>query len=99
MKKILVTLVAALALVSAQAPAQAGSNGRNVAKGLAIGLGVGLVAAAVASRSSYASTPSYAYGSTGYGHGYRGGYGYCSELRFACRQGSDRACYKYDTRC
>lgn len=96
MKKSIAAFVAALTIVCAQTPAHAGSNGRNVAKGIAIGLGVGIVAAALSSRSSIAAPPSYAYGSSG--GGYRS-YDRCSELRFACRQGSDRACYKFDTRC
>lgn len=108
MTKFIATLAAASMLVSIQAPAFASDQGKhvppvakhsshknNVGKAvLGLAIGAAVVAAIASQAKADYSKPTYVYRSDA--DGYRD---QCRVWRIDCRYGSERACYKYESRC
>lgn len=108
MSKFIATLAAASMLVSIQAPAFAsdygkpvppvakhGSHKSNAGKALlGFAIGAAVVAAIASQVKADTSKPTYVYRSDA--GSYRD---QCRVWRTDCRYGSERACYKYESRC
>ena len=108
MSKLIATLAAASILVSMQAPAFASDYGKHVApatkhsghKGnagkalLGFAIGAAVVAAIASQAKADYSKPTYVYRSDA--DSYRD---QCRVWRTDCRYGSERACYKYESKC
>lgn len=108
MTKFIATLAAASMLVSMQAPAFASDQGKHVApvakhgghKGnagkalLGFAIGAAVVAAIASQAKADYSQPTYVYRSDA--DSYRD---QCRVWRTDCRFGSERACYKFESRC
>lgn len=99
MNKIIATVAAAAMLIGAQTSAEASSKSAKFALGLAIGVGVvGLLAAKSAhANQGYGGHQVRHYGYSTGGHGRPDGA--CRVWRIDCRDGSDRACRKYERHC